>query len=336
MENLEEFKKEIQKEELTPLNWKVIKGDDLLKTELPEVEFLVEGLIPKGGITMLVGNPSSGKSWLMLEIAKTVASNKLLFGKFKTKESRVLYIDEETPFLENKRRWSKLNPAPITLVDFMAMQGFRIDNDEQRKALLDFIGWRNYNLIIFDSLRDIHSLNENDSLEAQRLIDCLKELTKKGASVLVSHHQRKERFMDSKDPSQMLRGSSAILAGIDSLLSIENPKSTQLELVISQSKLRQGKPISPFRVNLVEEEGKMRFEFIGEIETEITKLERTKEAVSGLLKEKERYQTEIIQTLIPLYFSERTIIRAIEELKLDKRVKIRTGERRRVYLSLAE
>jgi len=332
----EELKKEIQAEELVPLGWEVIKSDKLLKMESPEAEFLVENLIPSSAITILAGNPGSGKSWLLLEIAKSVASNELLFGKFNTKEVKVLYIDEESPLSEIQRRWRMLRPPPVTLVDFMPLQGFKIDNPEQRKALLSFTDWRNYKLIIFDSLRDIHSKNENDSQQTQELIDCFREFTRKGITVLISHHNRKESFFNPREPSQILRGSTAILAGIDSLLSVENPKFTKqvIELVISQPKLRQGKPTSPFKVNLIEEEKKMKFKYTGEIEEETTKVERTKEAIIKLLKEGEKYQKEIVESLIPLYFSERTINRAIKELKENKTIKPRK-EKQRIYLSLA-
>ena len=284
---LEKFKEEIKKEELVPLGWQVIKSDQLLKMDLPEVEFLVENLIPSGAITILSGNPSSYKSWLLLEIAKVVASNGLLFGKFNTTEAHVLYVDEEAPLTEIKRRWSMLNPSYMTLVNFMSLQGFKIDSEEHKKALLDLAMWRGCRLIVFDSFRDIHSQNENDSQQAQKIIDFLRGFTRKGITILISHHHRKETFLGSKEPSQAMRGSTAIWAGIDSLLTIEKTKETpeEIELMITQTKLRQGKAISPFKVNLIEEGGQMRFEYIGEVETEITKLEKTKKAILEFLQD---------------------------------------------------
>ncbi len=338
MENekdLEKFKEEIKKEELVPLGWQIVKSGQLSKMELPEAEFLVEGLIPKGGITILAGNPSSGKSWLLLEIAKAVSSNMLLFDKFNTKEAKVLYIDEESSLTEIKRRWKMLEPPYMTLTDFMSLQGFKIDDPEHRKALLDLAEWRHYGLIVFDSMRDIHNINENDSQQAQEIIDFLRAFTRKGITILMSHHHRKESFLSPKDPSQILRGSTAILAGIDCLFSVENPKSTgqMIELIISQPKLRQGKPVAPFKVNLIEQNGKIRVEYVGEIEEETTKIQKTKEVILELLKEGEKYSAEIVQALIPLYFSERTIKRAISELKDGKSIKPRK-EGQRIYYSL--
>lgn len=342
---LEEFKKEIQKEELVPLGWKIIKSDKILKIELPEAEFLVGKLIPSAGITILSGNPGCGKSWLLLEIARCIGSTNPLFAqnpltpdsfnRFRTKEARVLYIDEESSLTETNRRWKMLEPPSMTLVDFMPLQGFKIDNSEQRRALLNLCDHRSYRLIIFDSLRDIHSFNENDSRETQWLVDYFREFTRKGITVLISHHNRKESFLNPRDPSQILRGSTALLAGLDCLLSVENAKSTNelIELIISQPKLRQGKPTAPFKVNLIEQDGKMKIEYAGEVEEETTKIQKTKEAIVEFLKNGEKYLAEITQALIPLYFSERTIKRAISELKDEKSVKPRK-EGQRIYYSL--
>lgn len=335
----EEWIKEIEKEELTPAGWEVIKGNNLLKMELPEPEFLVEKLIPRAGISILSGNPSSGKSWILLELAKCVGSNRMLFEKYKTKEIRTIYIDEESPKTEIKRRFEMLNPAPITLLDFMPMNGFKIDNGEQRKTLLDFCDWRGYKLVIFDSLRDIHSLNENDSTEAQKLIDYFREFTRKGITIIISHHQRKEGFSvwQKESPTQALRGSSAILGGIDCLLMVEKAEETpeKMAFTITQAKLRQGKNLEPFKVNLIEEEGIMRWEYKGEIELEAKKVELAKESILKFLEEGEKCRKEIIEALIPLYFSKRTIDRAIRELKDEQVVKPRP-EGTRTYLSLSK
>jgi archaellum biogenesis ATPase FlaH len=345
--NLEEFEKEVKKEDLVPLGWEIIKSDKLLKMELPKTDFLIENLIPSAGITILSGNPGCGKSWLMLEIAKCVGSGYQLFAddtitptpdsinRFKTKNVNVLYIDEESALSEIKRRWTMLEPPIITLVDFMSLQGLKIDDSEKRKALLDLIDYRSYGFIIFDSLRDLHSKNENDSKESQELIDYFREITRKGVTVLISHHNRKESFMNSKDASQTLRGSTAILGGLDCLLSVENPKSTNgvKELIINQPKLRQGKSISPFKVMLVEQDEKIKIEYVGAIEEEATKLQKTKEAILKLLEEGEKNPKTIIQTLIPLYFAEKTIKKSITELKDAKIIQPRK-DGKYVYYSL--
>ena len=333
-----ELKEEFKKENWSPDGWNIVKGDELLKTDIPAPEFLIEGLIPKGGITILSGNPSSCKSWILLEIARCIASNEELFGKYKTLEARTLYIDEETDFTEMKRRWKMLNPKILTLVDFKERNGFKIDNEEERKKLINACLAKDYRLVIFDSLIDVHSKNENDSQEARQVIECFEELTRRGITCLLSHHQRKLSFLDPKEPMQILRGSGVFSSGIDSLIAIEKKSETEskIELLIVPAKLRRGKKKEPFKIQLTEENEKMRLEYVSEVESEATKLERTKNAIISLLREKkELYGSEISKTLIGAGFSSRTIDRGLGELKDEGRFNRRL-DKKRVYLSLKE
>lgn len=331
----EETKFKIQSGDLT--EWNIVDGNKLPKLDIPESQFIVEDLIPEG-ISVLAGNPSSCKTFLLLEIARCVSSNKDLFGKFPTKETRCLFLDEESPLNEIKRRWSKYDVPPCVLTDFLSLSGFRIDNPMARESLLKVCKEKGYKLLIMDSLRDIHQYEENNSLQVQNLINHFKEFQKEGISLLISHHLRKEVPFGSKEPSQILRGSSALLGGIDCLISLNTIKRSDnlFELFVSQSKLRQGRPISDFRVDLIEENEKMRFEFISDIESEMKKLEKTKTAIRELLQSGEKYQSEIVDALIPYGFAPRTIHRAIKELKENNGIRQRVGKKRRIYLALEE
>jgi len=331
MNEFEKIEKQIADE------WQIYSSEELLNTTFPDARFLVKDLIPKSGITILAGNPSCGKSWLLFEIARVVSEGIPLFGTFETEKSKVLYVDEETPAWEGQRRWKMLGGTNQD-VSFMSLQGFKIDDSFDRNKLLKICLDREIEFLIFDAMRDVNSRNENDSKEAQELMDCFKEFTKKGITILTAHHLRKESFMNSREPNQVLRGSTSILANIDSLISVEKIKEAGqvIELILVPSKLRQGKLASSFKIKLIEEEGKMTFQFNGNLEGEEGKLEKAKEMVIETLKNGERYRTEIIQVLIPFYFKERTIQRAISELEEEKKIKPRKGEMKRIYFSLTE
>jgi RecA-family ATPase len=302
---------------------KIISGQELLRLQIPATEFLIEKLIPDKSLCIISGKPSSFKSWVLLLIAKQVALGHKLFGEFEVKAKKVLYLDEETDRSEQKRRWQMMGPEDNVPVFFSSMAGFKIDQKCQKEFLLSFCVENEFGLLIIDSLRDVHTQNENDSKDAQVIIDGFREFTQQGISVIISHHNRKESFLNSKDPSQMLRGSDAILAGLDALIAIENPKATEesAELIITQSKLRQGKKLDAFKVSVFEKESKMNFEYLGSVENEETKLTETKNAIKDILKEQgELYRQEIIDILIPLYFTQATIRRSLKELIEDKEI----------------
>lgn len=60
-----------------------ISVDELLRKEFEADSWLVEGLIPKNGITVISGNPASFKTWLILLLAKHIAEGEALFGRFR-------------------------------------------------------------------------------------------------------------------------------------------------------------------------------------------------------------------------------------------------------------
>ena len=335
----------------------IVSSDKLLKKKFPAFEFIVNGLIPEGGITIISGNPSCGKSWILLEIAKKVGSGHKLFNlpykgitssqeieeqlKFDVKQYPILYLDEETTFPEIQRRWAKLQPPKFTQVDFMSMEGWKIDKEQDKEKLLDLIKKRKYKLVIFDSLIDFHSRNENDATDAQLIIDCLRSFTRENVTVLVTHHHRKEIIGTWKNPdlSQMLRGSSAILGGIDSLLAIEKIEETakRMTLTITQAKLRQGKKLEPFRIDILDNKDRTEFKYIKEIKSESTKKEELKELIVIFLEETgSHYMAEIIEQFLPQQFGEKTIKRSWKELKDDEIVILKEKIGTKSYYELKE
>ena len=76
-----------------------ITGDDLVKEKI-EVEWLIEPLIPLGGVTLLAGDSDMGKSWLALSLCHALAnrfdtwlcSDHL---KIRCKGATALYVDME-------------------------------------------------------------------------------------------------------------------------------------------------------------------------------------------------------------------------------------------------
>ena len=72
----------------------IISARDLLKKELPEVFCPVEGLIPEG-LTYIAAPPKTGKSWLMLDMCRSVAEGKPFLG-MKTNRCDALYLALES------------------------------------------------------------------------------------------------------------------------------------------------------------------------------------------------------------------------------------------------
>jgi len=60
------------------------------------VKWPIEGIIPSNGFGMTAGGSGVGKTWLLLDLAISVAKGALWLGTFATTQGPVLYVDEES------------------------------------------------------------------------------------------------------------------------------------------------------------------------------------------------------------------------------------------------
>ena len=67
----------------------LVRLADLLSRELPEIQWTIEQLIPKGGLVVLSAPPAHHKTWLALYFAIQVAHGDLVFDRFETKQCNV-------------------------------------------------------------------------------------------------------------------------------------------------------------------------------------------------------------------------------------------------------
>ena len=62
--------------------------------ELPDPEYLVEGVLPEKSVCVLYGEPSSGKTFVALSLALACANGQPWIGR-KTRPARILYVAAE-------------------------------------------------------------------------------------------------------------------------------------------------------------------------------------------------------------------------------------------------
>ena len=86
-----------------------VKSNGLTSAELSALElvdppWLVEKLLPQG-LILLAGKPKAGKSFLSLQIAGAVSVGIPLFGTYKTRRCKVLYLALEDGRRLTQKRW---------------------------------------------------------------------------------------------------------------------------------------------------------------------------------------------------------------------------------------
>lgn len=291
---------------------KVLSLGEIFEMELLENKWIVEKLVPDTGITAISGIPGAYKSWLSVYLAKCLCQQKMVFGEFAVEKRGVLIVD-----LENSLRTIRDRLELLGLKDEEGLYywkgGFSTDDTDDLKSLKATMEDKKIGVVVFDSLVRIHDGDENDARAVAAMFKKLKELTATGVAVIFLHHSRKQSFGNRGGAGESMRGSSDILAAIDSHLLLEKTKDG---VKVTQTKLRQDEAVRPFSLRVVIEGG-FDFEYLGEVEEVLDKVTQAREEIVGLLRENKITRQEMIESLKSICGSV-TIGRALKGLLAEK------------------
>jgi hypothetical protein len=159
-----------------------------------KVEYRVDRLLPARSLTLLYGRSGLGKTWLSLMIAKALQEGRPLFG-LSTKACPVVYVDYENPLGVVVDRARRLDIRDVRFWHLSA---------ETPPPKLDGPKWELFkrlpdgSLVVFDTSRASHEMDENDSAAAALVMGRLKELRELGHDILLLHHTTKADDQSSK------------------------------------------------------------------------------------------------------------------------------------------
>jgi hypothetical protein len=185
--------------------------------------FVLPQYVPEG-ITLLIGRPKIGKSWLALELAVACSSNLSVLGSLKPAQGDVLYLALEDSKRRLQRRHDKL------LSTFSSAWSDRlsiVEGGRWRRAdqggLEDIEEWAatatNPVLIVIDTLarfrKPIDGKQQVYAADTEA-IACLQKIAiKHGLAIVVVHHDRKA---EADDPFDTVSGSLGLTGAADTIL----------------------------------------------------------------------------------------------------------------------
>ena len=206
--------------------------------QIPDTEpnFLVDGMIERGSLTMIFGKPASGKSFLAVDLAASIATGRAFQG-LKTQKGDVVYIAGEG-YRGLKRRfnaWAKYHDVSSeeirvmisrSAVDYSDREAAQELENELLKAKAEGLSPI---LLIVDTLARNHSGDENSNSEMGKFISVIDQFNVKfDCATLIVHHS-------GHGESQRARGASALRGALDSEFSCKKDRST---VVISCTKMK--------------------------------------------------------------------------------------------------
>jgi hypothetical protein len=217
---------------------------------------LIDKVLPEKSLMILVGEPYVGKSLIALELAVSVALGAQALGKFQAQQRNVVYVAADAPTWYGAWQASSLlrghgydENLPGGRMWFAPPgQGLRVlESDEACKQFIERVDELEVQLVVLDTLRKMHTHNENDSGFMTQVVDRCRMMNEAGMAVILVHHASKGTGDGEQSAAYRGRGSSVVPGEVDINWLVEKrPQASRVQVAKGRGASLEG----PFDVRL--------------------------------------------------------------------------------------
>jgi hypothetical protein len=201
----------------------VVRASEI-ETPVHQQSWLIDRLWTHEAVGVIGGSPKSGKTWLALEMAVSVASGSPCFDTFAISSPGpvLLYAAEDSATtlrsrLETLARLHKVDFERLN-VHIITIDSLRLDRPQHQDRLEATLHAYKPALLILDPLVRVHAIDENVAGQVAALLGYLRSLQRKaGTAIALVHHVRKNASPTGA-AGNSLRGSGDLYAWLDSFL----------------------------------------------------------------------------------------------------------------------
>lgn len=197
-------------------NWMIVHASEL--ENLPPVEWLIPGEIPKKGLCVIFGQSGAGKSFLSLDYALRLAQN-----------APVVYIaaEGESGYPQRIAAWRKHNHQGVGKL-YICLGAVNIYDPDDFEDFVASITQYHPCLVVVDTLAMCMSGDENDAKAMGSVIRaCKRMMNELGCSVAMVHHVNKGGIAE--------RGSTALRGACDLMIKV-SPEDDIIRVECSKTK----------------------------------------------------------------------------------------------------
>ena len=243
---------------------------------LPSPTWLIDNLIPQGGLASLYGAPESTKSFMAIDLALCVATGLPWHGRAVEKGFCIYVAAEGGPGIGKRvKAWLQHHNLPASkanvgwVIETLAVSSGSGDIDTLMGRIEEID--QAPKLIVIDTLARCFEGDENQQEDMGEFIAGMGQLRHEyGAAILAVHHTNLSGDRE--------RGNTALRGGTDTMLAIERDKTTK-EITLSCTKQKDAEHFDPMTFEL---QPVPEHESCVLVSTEQAKLEKTKQ-ILGIL-----------------------------------------------------
>jgi len=273
---------------------RIITDKELSELELEEIDWIIKDIIPGVSLVLIAGKTGSMKSIMTTYMAFACCYGLDFLGKFPTKNTKWLYIDEENPKRITKSRnvliRKGLGVEPTENFGYLLHAGMKLVGNQKNEfiqTLIKFIKEFGPDVVVLDSLVRFLSAatDENKAGDISDIFTTLRQISiDNKVTFIIIHHMNKA---GDKKGVDRVRGSTDIVNAVDVALLFDRDSTTPQYISISQEKNRYEKELEPFNILVESDEEKFGFSVSNRITKEQDKASKAASEITKWLEQKE-------------------------------------------------
>ena len=218
-------------------NWQSFDLADVVHEEIPPIEWVVKYFLPRPSVVTIFGRPKHKKTLVVMDMCHHISSGLAWMttdttGKdgIEVKQARVIWVDLENGSRLLKRRMKAFAQAlnvDIVRGQFQAYSmpdpWLDLSKPENVVAMIERIQeLGDISVLVIDHLGQVFGGIDENSPLASQVMGAIRQISEIcNVAIVLIHHAKKGNGKDSGNLEDQLRGSGAILAGVDGAFLVE-------------------------------------------------------------------------------------------------------------------